>query len=324
MNFVTRGHDRSTQILIVVVAVAATVALGSALIFTLKRRAVNNVPANTLALWDDANGHGPLAVDIYRPIEMNFLPKAEVYNLRVMAVNRNRELVKGNYTPSEKVFGEIESKRPWYGIHGHYVWASGERSIEGPAYESKFLFNPFNLVGIEFWGLTGWGKSKLRWNRIKIEKAGLNSKDFPFYPLAYDLIWYPDKGYYEIKYDVSGYLREVNKYTVTPVGKDSIEFGLVAYNARDFGLNYIFLDLKHSENITTKIKVSEPLEIKDYLYLSNKCGYPGGCIYHWPGTTKYDYISVTGLPARAEFKLYRDKPELENVRPDLRAIIYFM
>ena len=69
--------------------------------------------------------------------ELDFMTKKEVYDLRKRSVLQHNGLIREGYEPSEAVFGQIEDKKPWWGIYGIYGLGPGQRA-------SKAL--PRNLV----------------------------------------------------------------------------------------------------------------------------------------------------------------------------------
>jgi hypothetical protein len=139
---------------------------------------------NALAIGQRARA-SDLDIAILPPAELDFKSKAEVLESRKAAVLRYPHLISGDYEPSDAVFGQIEDGRPWWGITGHFYLGPGERSIEGPAEEARFLLNPYLLVAVEFDGLF------YSWDTRRITEGDLRRPDFPFYCEASQLRWSP-------------------------------------------------------------------------------------------------------------------------------------
>src|SRR5688572_14005235 len=72
-----------------------------------------------------------LVVALKKPIELDGLTKAEVYDLRTSAVMAYPDLITESYRPSEVVFGQLVDGLPWWGLKGYAFYGSGERSIDG-------------------------------------------------------------------------------------------------------------------------------------------------------------------------------------------------
>jgi len=57
-------------------------------------------------------------IPLHSMIELDFKSKDEIYIIRKNAVLQNPDYFKSNYEPSNKVFGQIENGKPWWGILG--------------------------------------------------------------------------------------------------------------------------------------------------------------------------------------------------------------
>src|SRR5271156_3267890 len=102
--------------------------------------------ANALNIGQSSGPEGadaPIEVPVRFAEDYNFRPRAEIFQLRQNYVKQTPQLLSGDYMPYAKVFGAIESNKPWWGIAGRSVWGPGQRSIEGPSEESRFLSNPY-------------------------------------------------------------------------------------------------------------------------------------------------------------------------------------
>src|SRR5688572_26979992 len=224
---------------------------------------------NTLAMGAAAKVAN-LDLTIQAPAELDFLSKADVLNLRKDAILRYPDLIVGEYQPSDGVFGQIEDNRPWWGVTGHFYTGPGEASIEGPAEETRFLLNPYLLVGVEFGGLF------YSWDSARISDFDLNLS-FPFYCEAEQLRWFPSEARAEVTYNLSQYLARLNQWTTRTHGLNEAYFSLIAYNARDLNLNYIYVSYADSVNIFKPDAPTTVYNNPQYLHRGGSCGYPGGC-----------------------------------------------
>ncbi len=244
-----------------------------------------------------------ISVMIQSPIELDTMNKDEVLELRVGEVYRYPELLYSTYEPYGEVFGEIVDGLPWWGIPGQFYYGAGEQSIEGPSEESRFILNPYLLVAAEPCG---------GFDKIRVSEADIRRPGFTFYCPAQQLIWEPENSYAEVTYDANCVSRL--NYSC---------FDLIAYNARDLNLNYIYVAYDKSINISKATRPGQAYEIPQYIHQGESCGYPGGCNNMSPATPEIDGLSVVGLPARLEIWLWKDKPESTDTSPDMSFIIRF-
>jgi hypothetical protein len=273
---------------------------------------------NRNALAIGASARAPaLDIAIQAPVELDFKSRAEVFQLREAAVSRYPDLLARDYTPSDAVFGQIEDQLPWWGITGHFYYGSGERSIEGPAEETRFLLNPYLLVAAEFDGLF------YSWDTSRVTEAHLRQPDFPFYCEASQLRWYPGEARAEVTYARSQCLARTNQWTVQRLGLDQAYFSLIAYNARDLNLNYLYVSYDDSRNIFKPDAPTSAYAIPHYIHRGGSCGYPGGCNNMSPDTPEISWLQISALPAQAVVRLWRQNPWSVERSPDMLFVINF-
>lgn len=253
---------------------------------------------NRLAIGKDATGDA-LDIAINAPAELDFLTRDAVLQMRGKAVQQYLALLPGAYTPRPAVFGQIEDLRPWWGIEGQFYHGTGIRSIDGPAEESRFILNPYLLVAAEFndWWIRDLSESRL---------AG-----FPLECPPQQLLWKPREAYAEVSYDAACIRK-----------RQKPEFSLIAYNARDFGFDYIYVSYADSQNVS---KANAPLAAyanPQFIHRGGSCGYPGGCNNMSPVTPEIDDIHLDGLPAKAMVWLWKGMPKSVAQAPDMRYAIY--
>lgn len=256
---------------------------------------------NKLAIAAAAN-ISTLDVTIHFPVELDFKTRDDVLRLRRAAVLRYPDLIVDEYQPSEAVFGQINDGSPWWGIAGQFYYGSGEQSIEGPAEESRFIMNPYLLVAMEPW----W-----RWDKNQIPEDAIHRSDFLFYCAPVRLFWQPRAAYAEVTYDAQ---------CVSWFGHT--RFDLIAYNARDMNLNYIYVSYEDSLRITRENPPGSAIAIPHYIHRGNSCGYSGGCNNMSPDTPEIQGLKITGLPAKVTIWLWEHAPASLEDSPDMVFVIH--
>jgi hypothetical protein len=272
--------------------------------------------ANVLLLGNEAIARSPIDIPIQLPAPLNFKTRAQVLQLRQGYVEATANLVSGPYLPSAEVFARIEDNKPWWGIIGQGVWGPGPRASEGVAEESRFILNPYLLAGAN-------PAVEDMWLPEKMTGEDLARPDFPF-------CWEPSavrldavQRFEEVVYDVSKFNQQMNlsraklrKQTIFP------DFGIIAYNARDFNFNYIYWDPKQSVNVENIDQVApEAVPIVQMIHCGGTCKIPGGCNNMSPAMKSIDRIKYKALPARTCVLLWHDKPQSVQVKPDMVVYI---
>jgi hypothetical protein len=273
---------------------------------------------NVLAIGDRAMSAEPIEVPINPLGDLNFKSRADILAWRTQYLYKSPALLSGPYSPLPEIFDQIEDNRPWWGVHGAFVWGAGQKSIEGPAEESRFILNPLLLVGAN-------PNSAEIWNQEAITQEDLADPSFPFCWLAKSLKWYPNQALVQATYDVTAFNKdlEARKSKLTASPSDVNRFGLIAYNARDFGFNYIYLDTKKSINVTADESNNDPVQIVQMIHCGGTCQYPGGCNNMSPAMPAIDYFRFSELPARANIRLWRNRPGSTDEKPDLTYLLDF-
>ena len=238
-------------------------------------------------------------ISIEAPHELDGLTKAQVLQMRSVEVMKHPELLVGEYAPSEDVFGQVEDLAPWWGIEGQFRFGAGISSIDGPSEESRFILNPFLLVAPEF---NDWFRGISNAEAVKLDLTCLPQR----------LTWWPKESRAEASYSASCIAR-----------RQKPEFDLIAYNARDMGLPYIYVSYADSLNVTKTDAPAEPYANPQFIHRGNNCGYPGGCNNMSPSTPPIDGIRLDGLPAKVAVWLWRSKPRSIDVAPDFIFTVVF-
>ena len=161
------------------------------------------------------------------------------------------------YEPSEEVFGEIESGKPW--IANNICLdpeTSASRTI-GTSEESRFISNPSILVALEH--PFNYEENNYQWctndvNTMQPEKVLYN----------------------DITNEISVFYKKLPFTT-----ENGSFYTFNGLNARDFGLKYAYVDLSKStyqpefaneENVSNTVT-----EFQNFIHVGNSCGVEGGC-----------------------------------------------
>lgn len=245
-----------------------------------------------------------MVIGINSMVKLDFKTKSEIYNIRKNYILGHPELIKVEYVPSEDVFGQIVDNKPWWGILGLSYYGPGQQSIKGPSEESRFLVNPFLLVGLD----SGHG--------LVVDDKNLTP--IPIYPEPISLIWYKDRSLGKVKYNLSNFWSKQQKYHDPTVSEHKLV--LIAYNARDLGFNYLYVDSKKSKNIPSCGTSNQAMLIKYFIHCGGSCGYPGGCNNMSPNDPDFQ-VKVYSVPALLYIKLWRNKPVDINQMADMVFVI---
>jgi hypothetical protein len=258
-----------------------------------------SIQKNFLALGAAATGDS-IEIAINSPADLNYKSRSEVLQWRRGAVEKTPGLLAGPYTPSPEVFAQMADGAPWWGIEGQFYRGPGQRSIEGASEESRFLLNPYLLVAPEF--NDDWSK------KLSETEAG----SFPLYCAPLSLNWRPKEAYAEVTYAADCIAR-----------RQRPQFDLIAFNARDLGLPYVYVSYAESQNVFKQTAPTTAYANPQFIHQGGSCGYPGGCNNMSPITPPIDDIQLAGLPATVVVWLWREEPATVAQAPDMRFVIHF-
>ena len=268
-----------------------------------------DISANGLLVGQSAKVHGKYSVPVSPMEELDFKTKQQIYDLRKAHVLEHQELAPKNYAPSEAVFGQITDSRPWWGIYGIFFYGNGQRSIEGPSEQSIFLLNPYLLVGLR-------------------EPHGFRTQLTPpdehviFYPKPLNVEWEAEAGRELITYDVHDHYQHLITHHYYPTSEYRLD--LMAYNARDLGFPYMYVDTGKSEGAAPLQQMEKAFPINQYIHCGGSCGYPGGCNNVSPTGQPALTIEINKFPARLQVKLWRNEPKSVNDPCDMTVIIQML
>src|SRR5579883_2214248 len=274
-------HKTSTAGLL---AIAAATALSSATF------AQENT--NKFAVGRDAKVKDKIQIPVNYPVEFDYKKRSEILEMRKKEVAKHPELLHGEYTPFNPIWGAIEDGKPWWGTAGACVFDSGRRSMEGPSEESRFVMNPFLLVAAN-------PGSTLIWNQVLFTPTQINDPKFPYFWQPESLTIDPPKDLGRVVYNITDYQTKIFATKMLRGPAYIKRFSLVAYNARDFGYKFIYFNQAKSINVVNDNPTSEAVSIRQFIHCGGTCGCPGTCCNNMsPFIEEIDRLRLTKLPAR--------------------------
>ncbi|MBF0123181.1 MAG: hypothetical protein HQL21_07255, partial [Candidatus Omnitrophica bacterium] len=151
-----------------------------------------------LVLCASAHAVADVNISLNSVMDLNGKSRADILDLRQRAVDQVPDLSPRKYRPSKQVFGRMKSGKPWWGLLGICHYGPGRKSILGNSKESRFIRNPYLLVGVEeAHGLMAYGRS---------------ATSEEFYPEPTQLTWDEGRAWGSVTYNVSGFYAALVRY----------------------------------------------------------------------------------------------------------------
>ncbi len=235
-------------------------------------------------------------------VELDFKTRAEVLELRRKAVQEHPEFLNIPYVPQPAIFDGIQDGKAWWGIDDIFSYGPGQKSIEGPSEESRFLVNPFLLVGL------------CEAHAYPTIESG-QPKPAPAHPELKSLVWKGDRKTFEVTYEVGRFLRFLDRFRIP-----EREISLITYNAQDFGFEFLSLDTANAPEIKSGNTSGKPILLRQFIHLGRSCGYPGGGNNGSPEQKELNF-QVSRLPAKARIALWRNEPPSVTAPADLTILL---
>lgn len=258
---------------------------------------------NRLLLLSESKFGGSRPIGINPLSDLNFKTRREMYELRKEFVRQHPDIAASDYEPS-RVFESIEDGKPWWGFAGWDHFGPGAKSNEGHSTQSRYINNPYLLVGLS--------ENFILWKIL-----GAGGEDAP-HLLPTSLEWRSDTAQATVRYEVRSYFDFLDRVT----HGFGHELQLIGYNARDFGLNYLWVDAEKSSNITWQSDGVHAVQIPQYIHCGGSCGNPTSCCNNMsPSPSKNFRFVVKQLPAKVHVTLWREKPYSNDERPDMTFVI---
>lgn len=260
-------------------------------------------PRVKLLLGRAAKTSGETAIPINPVTTFIGFTRQQIYDLRKSEVAKHPELASGGYEPDVRIFGNIEDGKPWWGLEGLYFYGGGLKSIVGGSEESRFIPNPFLLVGVR--------------ETVAVQgQAPDGSTDY--YPVPTSLSWNAEDSSAHAVYRVWGHYDFTANHHFPPELANELQF--VYYNANDLGFNYYWVDPSRSTGVRQEKDAAVPNKMTQMIHCGGSCGYPGGCNNMSPFGREFMY-QVPSLPAKVVIKLWKGKPDDVSAPADMTYTI---
>ncbi|MBP5535113.1 MAG: hypothetical protein J6Y03_06405 [Alphaproteobacteria bacterium] len=221
------------------------------------------------------------------PREYDFKNKKEIFSVRKKMLKKYPIFFSGKYEPTGPVFARIEDGKPWWGLQGIECKGPGNNSIDGASEESRFIDNPFLLIGID---------------QATVGNSGANARCAGNYPKPSNLKLDTEKKAFSVIYSL--------------VSSNAL-YTFAARNALDFGAKYAYADEVTGIEFTQPDNVSTMIyEFRDFIHVGNSCGYVGGCNNGSPAQQELDFRVPKGKGS-IHFKLWKKKPDTKEQPADM-------
>ena len=245
-------------------------------------------------------------VPIRELVEYDGMTKKELFARRKTIVDSFSGLGGENYQPDEKILGNIQDGKPWWGTEGILCKGQGSHASDGKSRESSYFENPMILLNLELTML-------MNGNPGKEDCAGL-------WPLPTSVIVYPETKTIEVSYDLSGFMKEFEGSKFYERVKVDDWFGFGNINARDFGYEYAQAYETKGIRFANTPNASTVSPLVNYWCLGHSCKVEGGCNNICPANSAFTFF-VDEYPAYAKFKLYKSQPQ-QGTEPDAYVEVY--
>lgn len=227
-----------------------------------------------------------VSIAINPPRELDFKTRKEVFSVRKKMLKKYAFFTKDGYSTQGAVYAQVEDNKPWWGLQGIECKGNGEHSIDGASEESRFIDNPFLLVGID----------------QEAYSLGKNAKCSGRYPKPSNL-----------KFDTNKKLISVS-YGLMP---DDRPYRFTGQNARDLGFKFGYAEKSNGIEFLNNNNISSDVyEFLDFLHVGGSCGYPGGCNNGSPSQPQLSF-TVPKKKGNIRFKLWKKRPASKDEKADL-------
>jgi hypothetical protein len=248
------------------------------------------------------------------------IPRNQIEEIRRQATQSIKQAFDIGYVPFKPVFDGIQDGRPWWGLEGITIYGPGAHAIQGDSYRSNSILNPLALIWPNVWDVTFPTNKMIDFGAtIKNGKVDLA---FPYLPTPKNIIVDPAKHNISMHIDTSAYPEKIKPYIhMLMTGQVLVQFEGV--NARDLGYPFIAFDGAQSSNITKEKPDILAARDNEYYHTGSSCGYEGGCNNLSPKVDALSDYLITQLPAKAQFKLWHNKPGSFSDKAEITYTIYF-
>lgn len=247
-------------------------------------------------------------IQVNPPRELDSLTSKQIFKVR-HSMLKKYPILKQEKEDSHKTgaFYMIQHESPWWGVKGMMCYGGNFSLLtEGVSKESRFIDNPFALIGVT------------EVNALQLLKTKGNCPSSYFYlkKLTFD-----DKTKtFEATVNVSEHIKNIKKFSLKKASLLGMSFNGI--NATTFNLTYakavkmrnIVFD--NTPNISTKV-----FKFRDSIFFSQQCKYKNGCNKTIPYQAELSF-RTTKLPAEITFYLWQLDPLGNETNPEFIFNIY--
>ena len=262
-----------------------------------------SAPKNELDIGFHSKAPESVLIETNGLSNYNGKTKDQLYDMRTKAANAHANLLKTpTYAPTPSVF-QIDDKANWWSLKG-YLFKEAADKNEGPSRESASFGNPYILVVPE------WFADPVNPSNARFPKRSAFANVFPTYLLPASIKFYPKEQREEIVYNIMPHYNMVKSMMNGNWPLTNLGFNLNAYNAKDFGFNYIYIDASKSKNMQKYSADIKP--ISQNIAQNKSCGPSCNDLVGTPD----DLIGIKlkDVPAQCHILLWKEKPS-SYVRP---------
>ena len=240
-----------------------------------------------------------MEVNVNYPVSLSYKSKEDILALRKKYVQKSIFNI-SNYQPSDEVFGQIVSGKPWYSLEICKDINTKLAKVDGASEEARFIVNPTMLVAIEYPFL--WSDTD--------NSEFCNSAVNQLIPTR--ILYSKSKNEITVR------------YAQLPFGANEPYFyDLNGINANDLGYKYVYVDLSKSTfkprftNSSNNAAI-EVQEFQNFIHLGSSCKHDGGCNNGSPRQPNLEFNLNQGEgKGEIYIKLWRSKPASVNQEADI-------
>lgn len=257
-------------------------------------------------------GVGERQLNINPMSEYDYLSSKVIFKIRMNAVKQSL-FSSPSYIPNAEVFGQIQDNKPWWGVDNmncYYPDLPKDINKNGLSSESKIMNNPNLLVAV------------LDWARYPASSMSQNfCSDENLHLMPYKMT------YSDNPKTITTYYKADDNFIINPAKNVYIWLNLVGVNARDFGYNWVYASEKNNiifhDGVHYETTDVVPTEFVDFIHTGGSCGIEGGCNNGSPYVPSHEF-RLTGFPASMTLHLWKQKPFLKIIKPDIIFKIVFL
>jgi hypothetical protein len=269
----------------------------------------DSAPKNELDIGFHSKAPESIQIGTNGLANYNGKTKENLFQMRTKAANAQSNLLKTPYAPNPSVF-QIDDKGSWWSLKG-FLFRDAADKIDGPSRESAFFGNPYLLVCPE------WYADPISRAQARFPKQSDFANVFPTYLPPASIKIFPKEQREELVYNIMPHYNMIKSMSAGNWPISNIAFNLNAYNARDFGFNYVYVDASKSKNLQRYSSDVKP--IGQSLSTSKACA--PVCNDLTGSADDLVGLKLKDVPAQCHVLLWKEKPSSYVVPADMTVDI---